>query len=101
MQIYEIPLSPDVQRFRISLTGTTYQLTLVYRGPAGWVLDVADDSGTPIVSGLPLTTGGDLLAQHRHLGFAGRLWVQGAENPDDTPTYADLGTGSRLFWVAD
>ncbi|KVE37659.1 phage baseplate plug family protein [Burkholderia sp. BDU5] len=101
MQIYEVPLSADVQAFKISLGGTIYRLTLVYRGPAGWVLDVADDSGTPIVSGLPLTTGGDLLAQYRHLGFAGRLWVQGAEDPDDVPQYGDLGVGSHVFWVTD
>lgn len=101
MQIYEVPLSADVQAFKISLAGTMYRLTLVYRGPAGWVLDIADDSGTPIVRGVPLITGADLLGQYKHLGFQGRMWVQGAEDPDDIPTYADLGTGSRLFWVTD
>ncbi|KKL38621.1 bacteriophage protein [Burkholderia contaminans FFH2055] len=101
MQIYEIPLSADVQTFKISFSGTIYQLTLIYRGPAGWVLDIADDSENPIVTGIPLVTGVDLLGQYKHLGFEGRMWVQGAEDPDDTPTYADLGTGSRLFWVTD
>jgi hypothetical protein len=40
----------------------------------------------PIVNGIPLVTGVDLLAQYRYLGFSGRLWVQGADNPDDVPT---------------
>ncbi|MCA8249266.1 hypothetical protein LGN12_19065 [Burkholderia multivorans] len=101
MQIYEVPLSADVQTFNISLSGTIYRLTLVYRGPAGWVLDIADASDNPLVSGIPLVTGVDLLAQYKHLGFQGRLWVQGAENPDDVPTFEDLGIGSHVFWVTD
>ncbi|HGL4259602.1 MULTISPECIES: phage baseplate plug family protein [Burkholderia cepacia complex] len=101
MQIYEVPLSADVQAFKISLSGTMYRLTLVYRGAAGWVLDVADDSGAPIVSGIPLVTGIDLLGQYKHLGFQGRLWVQGAEDPDDVPTFDDLGIGSKVYWVTD
>ncbi|ABO57511.1 hypothetical protein LA345_01050 [Burkholderia vietnamiensis] len=101
MQIYEVPLSADVQTFNISLSGTIYRLTLVYRGPAGWVLDIADASDNPLVSGIPLVTGVDLLAQYKHLGFQGRLWVQGAENPDDVPTFEDLGIGSKVYWVTD
>ncbi|WP_261513139.1 phage baseplate plug family protein [Burkholderia multivorans] len=101
MQIYEMPLSADVQTFNISLSGTIYRLTLVYRGPAGWVLDIADASDNPLVSGIPLVTGVDLLAQYKHLGFQGRLWVQGAENPDDVPTFEDLGIGSKVYWVTD
>ncbi|WP_065494709.1 hypothetical protein [Burkholderia sp. CCA53] len=101
MQIYEMPLSADVQTFNISLSGTIYRLTLVYRGPAGWVLDIADASDNPLVSGIPLVTGVDLLAQYKYLGFQGRLWVQGAENPDDVPTFEDLGIGSKVYWVTD
>ncbi|MBY4832578.1 phage baseplate plug family protein [Burkholderia dolosa] len=101
MNVYEIPLSADVQAFKISLAGTMYRLTLVYRGPAGWVLDIADASDNPLVSGIPLVTGVDLLAQYKHLGFQGRLWVQGAENPDDVPTFEDLGIGSKVYWVTD
>ncbi|MNT70290.1 hypothetical protein D3C72_2086560 [compost metagenome] len=65
------------------------------------MLDIADANNAPLVSGIPLVTGVDLLAQFRHLGFAGRLWVQGADNPDDVPTYEDLGIGSHLYWVTD
>ncbi|WP_261522964.1 phage baseplate plug family protein [Burkholderia multivorans] len=101
MPIYEIPLSADVQAFKISLGGVIYKLTLIYRGPAGWVLDIADDSGNPIVTGIPLVTGVDLLGQYKHLGFQGRMWVQGSENPDNSPTYDDLGIGSKVYWVTD
>ncbi len=99
----EIPLTADPQTFTITLGGTDYRLTVQYRkaGGAGWVLDIADASDNPLVSGIPLVTGVDLLAQYKHLGFQGRLWVQGAEDPDDTPTFADLGVGSKLYWVTE
>lgn len=100
---FEIPLSPEPQRFTITLSGVDYRLTVQYRkaGGAGWVLDIADANNAPLVSGIPLVTGIDLLGQYRHLGFAGRLWVQGADDPDDVPTYGDLGIGSHVFWVTD
>jgi len=103
MNIYEIPLSPAPQTFVVTLSGADYRMTLQYRdaGGAGWVLDIADSNHAPPVSGLPLVTGIDLLAQYRHLGFAGRLWVQGADNPDDVPTFENLGVGSKMYWVTD
>lgn len=100
---YEIPLSPDPQRFTVTLSGVDYRMTVQYRhaGGAGWVLDIADATNQPLVSGLPLVTGVDLLGQYRHLEFGGRLWVQGSANPDDVPTFEDLGIGSHVFWVTD
>lgn len=100
---YEIPLSPDPQRFTVTLSGVDYRMTVQYRdaGGAGWVLDVADATNQPLVSGLPLVTGVDLLGQYSHLEFRGRLWVQGSANPDDVPTFEDLGIGSHVFWVTD
>ncbi|MCA7083386.1 hypothetical protein K7G19_07205 [Cupriavidus sp. DB3] len=100
---FEIPLSPEPQRFTITLSGVDYRLTVQYRkaGDAGWILDIADANNAPLATGIPLVTGIDLLGQYRHLGFAGRLWVQGADDPDNVPTYEDLGIGSHLFWVTD
>jgi predicted Zn-dependent protease with MMP-like domain len=100
---YEIPLTPDPQRFTVTLSGVDYRMTVQYRdaGGAGWVLDIADATNQPLVSGVPLVTGADLLGQYRHLDFGGRLWVQGAANPDDVPTFEDLGIGSHVFWVTD
>lgn len=100
---FEIPFSPRPERFTVTLSGTDYRLTVQYRkaGGARWVLDIADASDNPLVSGIPLVTGMDLLGQYKHLGFQGRLWVQGAADPDDVPTYEDLGIGSHVFWVTD
>jgi hypothetical protein len=101
MNVYEIPLSAQPQTFTITLGGIDYRLTVQYReaSGAGWILDIGDSFGGPIVNGIPLVTGVDLLAQHRHLGFGGGLRVQGAKNPDDVPTFGDLGVGSKLYWV--
>lgn len=100
---YEIPLSPDPQRFTIALSGVEYQLTLAYRNAeeGGWVLDIADKQGTAIVQGIPLVTGSDLLAQYRHLGFTGRMAVQGSIDLTAVPTFENLGTESFLLWVTD
>lgn len=100
---YEIPFSPTPQVFRITLSGVEYQLTVQYRaaGNAGWILDIADAGGAPIVGGLPLVTGTDLLEPYAYLGLGGRIWVQGADDPDNTPTFDDLGVGSHVFWVTD
>lgn len=103
MNYFEIPLAPEPQRFTVTLSGIDYRLTVQYRlaGGAGWVLDIADSNDVPLVSGIPLVTGGDLLAPYRHLGFTGALRVQGASYPDDVPTYEDLGIGSHMYWVTD
>lgn len=100
---YEIPLSATPQQFTVSLSGIDYQMRLTYADAdgGGWVLDIASNQGVPIVQGIPLVTGANLLEQYDHLGFAGRLWVQGSPDPDAVPTFDDLGTGAFLFWVTD
>lgn len=100
---FEIPLDPTPQKFSVTLGSVTYQMTVQYRaaGGAGWVLDIADVNGNSLVNGLPLVTGCNLLEQYDYLGFAGRLWVQGAGDPDNAPTYEDLGVGSHIYWVTD
>lgn len=102
--VFTIPLQVGVpQTFSIQLGGTTYQLTLLYRndssGLGGWVLDIADSSGNPILQGVPLVTGADLLAQYKHLGFTGALVVQTTSNPDAVPTFANMGVDGLLYWV--
>src|ERR1700677_3277206 len=60
----EIPLTPINQTFPISLSGVTYTLTFQWRTPVGtWVMDIGDVNGNPLVSGIALVTGADLLAQ--------------------------------------
>lgn len=99
--VFEVPLSGNSQSFNIVLANVTYRLTLTWRNAAGcgWILDIADSSGNPIVQGIPLVTGADLLAQYRYLGFVGSLVVKTDANPDAIPTYDNLGTTSHLYFV--
>jgi len=100
---YRVPLKPGApQRLSVALGQVEYRLTLKYRDveQGGWVLDIADANDAPIVSGVPLVTGADLLGQYKHLGFAGRLWVQTPSNPDAAPTFDGLGD-ALLWWVTE
>lgn len=102
-KFFEIPLSAKPQTFKITLGGTDYRLTITYKNTdeGGWVLDIADSNSVPIVSGIPLVTGCNLLEQYAHLGFAGRLWVQTSHDPDAVPTFTNLGSEAFLYWVTD
>ncbi len=99
---YPIPLKPYPQQLSIALGGVTYTLTLQYRNTddGGWTLDISDASGnTPILQGIPLVTGVDLLAQYAYLNFGGQLVVRTASDPDAVPTFSNLGTDGILYWV--
>lgn len=101
MATVEIPLSAEPQTFGIQLAGVQYQLTLIWRDDpqGGWVLDIADANSSPILSGVPLVTGADLLAQYAYLGFGGQLVVQTDHDVDAAPTFGNLGSSSHLYFV--
>lgn len=99
----EIPLSATPQSFSITLSGGSYWLSVAYvaADQGGWVLDIADSQKVPILSGLPLVTGANLLDQYDYLGLPGRLWVQTLSDPDAVPTFDNLGGDAKLLWVTD
>jgi hypothetical protein len=99
--IYEIPLTPNPQTFTVAMAGKNYQLTVQWRDAVegGWVLDIADSLGNPLVQGIPLVTGADLLAQFAYLGIAGQLRVQTDNDPDAVPVFGNLGATSHLYFV--
>ena len=101
MAVFEIPLTPAAQTFSISLGGTSYQLTLMWRDATmgGWFLDIADAASNAIISGVPLVPGVNLLEQYAYLGIGGGLVVQTDNDPDAAPTYDDLGVTSHLYLV--
>lgn len=101
MATYEIPLTATPQTFLVTLTGAEYRLTLRYLNAdqGGWILNIADTEGTAILSGVPLVTGADLLAQYQHLGFGGSLVVLTSGDTDAVPSFTGLGSESRLYFV--
>ena len=97
--ISEIPLSPDNQQFNISLANTTYKMRLLWRDAAGWIMDMQDSGGNPMITGIPLVTGVDLLAQYAFMGFGFSLYVGCDDSAQEYPTKVDLGNGSHLYIV--
>lgn len=94
MTQYEIPLTPDAQAFQIQIAETVYLIRVHFAG--GWLLDISDSDGVPMVHGIPLVTGADLLEQYRYLGFGAAMYVV---TPDDLPPgYPDLGVSAHLVF---
>jgi hypothetical protein len=102
---YEIPLNGRPQVFPITLAGNPLRLTFSYRdsqiGMGGWVMDVADSGGVPILCGVPLVTGANLLQQYDYLEFGGVLFVMTDGDQDAVPGFTTLGQipGSHLYWM--
>ena len=92
MKAVEIPLVADNQTFATTINGSVYHLSVIWRGEY-WVLDLADSNGSAIISGIPMITGADLLAQYRYMALVVLCDVAGQENP----TQFDLGTLSHLY----
>jgi hypothetical protein len=98
-----VPLRPQPQTMTIALSGVTYTLSFNYRNVpmGGWTVDIGDASGNPILQGVPLVTGANLLKKYAYLGFVGALWVQTLDNPDAVPTFQNLGSDGQLFYVTN
>lgn len=100
MSAYEIPLTAEPQTFFIDLAGTTYKLTLKWCSPMGcWILDIANSDEIPLIMGIPVITGVDLLKQYAYVGIKGRLFAQSLGDLFSPPTFTNLGTGALLFFV--
>ncbi|TDB61647.1 phage baseplate plug family protein [Photorhabdus khanii] len=96
--IVEIPLSPKNQQFDVQLNGINYKMRLMWRDIAGWILDIMTLDSEPIVNGLPLVFGVNLLEQYCHLGFNGSLIFYGDIN-QQKPYRNNLGKEDRLYFV--
>lgn len=95
---YTIPLTAEPQSFGITLAGKEYRLTVRWMEAAegGWMLDIQEpENASPLLMGLPLVTGCDLLEQYRYMEFGGELWID-SELP---ATLENLGGGVELVFV--
>lgn len=101
MPAYEVPLSAQPQFFNIKLGSTTYRVNLYWSNATGsWNIDLYDQTGTtPIITGIPLVTGTDLLAPYGYMNFGGQLVVQTDGDINAIPTYSNIGTSSHLYFV--
>jgi len=99
---YLIPLQPTPQILSIALAGVTYQLTIYWNAQNNsWTIDIADSSGNPILTGIPMVTGCDLLGQFEYLNFGGELVAQTANGTDAIPTFTNLGSNGNLYFLLE
>jgi hypothetical protein len=100
-----IPLSGIPEIFNITLAGVGYTMQFLWRDcpslGVGWYMDIGDANGVPILCGVPLVTGANLLEQYAYLGIGGGLMVYSAGDPDTPPTFYTLGDTSQLYWVTE
>ena len=94
----EIPLTPGSQTLSIKINGVTYNLAVTWRA-TGYILDIYDSTSTPLVTGLSLVTGCDLLEQFSYLNFPMKLIIASDIDPSFVPGYNDLGINSHLCVV--
>ena len=73
MNVTEIPLTADNQQFRIQLGTVTYTLRVLWRDNAGWIMDVMDNAGEPLLTGVPLVPDVDLIEQYPEVPFT---WLE-------------------------
>lgn len=100
-----VPLQPQSQQLQITLGAVPYVMVVQWNVPNNsWMMDILDQDNNPIVSGVPLITGADLLEQFEYLMIggvidAGELQVQTTSDTFAVPTYFNLGTDGNLYWV--
>lgn len=101
----EIPLTANEnQRLQVTLNGATYTMVARWNGVSKcWILDIYDAAGTaPILRGVPLITGADLLAQYAYLELGGMLialTIAVGHPPEEVPTFENMGIDGYLYYV--
>lgn len=101
MAVFKVPMSTTPQKFQINLGGIDYLMTCKWcsADDGGWVLDIDDaETDEPIVHGLPIITGADILSGLSYLGFTGVLFVYTDGDQYAVPTFDNLGTESNLYF---
>jgi len=100
--IFLVPLTAAPQEFQIGLNGVNYILTLKWNDSfdGGWEFDLSySDTNEQIIGSAPFIAGADILDGLGYLGIGGNLYVYTDGNPDEVPTYTNLGIDSNLYFA--
>ena len=103
MTRYEIPLGPSQRTMTIALQGGVYQLRFFYADApeAGWTLDISDSVGNPILCGVAVVPGVDLLSPYAYLGIGGKLFVVTDQADGSPPSYSSFGVNSHVYYEVE
>lgn len=101
MATFEFPLSPNAQQMTVPIGDRelTFRFAWSDSPDGGWFVDISTLDGAPLVRGLPLTAGENVLQQFGYLGIGGAIYVQTDADPFVEPTYDNLGLNGRVFLV--
>lgn len=94
----ELPLRQGPSIFSLSIKGRDFRFRFAYANTegGGWYVDIGETDGQPLVCGLPLTAGLNLLGQFGYLGLGFGLYVSVDGRPDEAPVYDDMGNGLHV-----
>lgn len=98
IEITEIPLKKNNQEMNILLSGTVYHLIIKHNEYCGWVLDVMSQAKTPILTGIPIVYGVDILEQYQYIGINGVL-VFYCDDPESEKEQSELGRKNRIYFA--
>lgn len=100
--VEEFPLTADPQKVAIKLVGATYRFRFGWAATegGGWFIDIADIDGNPLINGLPLTAGEDVLQQIEYLGIPGEIRVVTDGSDLIEPTFENLGTNGKVLFIS-
>lgn len=100
MATYEIPLTPDPQTLTIQLGSVNYKLELQWGYSNNtWLMHLSTDTGIRLLSSIPLVAGTNLLEPYAYMNLGGSLYAQTEGELYVAPTYENLGTLGRVFFV--
>lgn len=77
----------------------TLQVTLTYNElEECWIMDLADDEGTPILNNTPLLPAQNILEQYAYLGIGAMYLVPKQTVQEEWPSYTTLLSSWYLIW---
>ena len=92
----EIPLTSSSQTLTIPIAGKTYYIEIHWRG-IQYILDLYDNSKTPILLGIALVTGENLLKPFDYLNLGFAMQIRTDVDKFLNPEYLTLGVSSHLI----
>jgi uncharacterized protein DUF6983 len=101
MNLVQLPLTTDCpQSFKTQLGNTTYQFNLIWNDRSSvWMMDIINPiTQAPIVSGIALVLGADLLEPYAL--EIGALVLVDETGTGSEATLTSLGASVSLYWVS-
>jgi hypothetical protein len=100
MPTYEIPLTNEAQSLTIQLGAGTYKLEVEWAYSfETWIVHMNNTNGNRLLSSIPLVAGNDLLEPYAYMGLGGALYARTEGDVTLPPTYDNLGTLGRVYFV--